>query len=94
MSNEETDASGVSTEKTSAPPRVTIFCDGGSRPNPGNGAWAAILRFGAKEKEISALKTTYDSMEKNSTALRTKLRWVQGLHDSVRERQSYVFVCV
>ena len=27
-----------------------------------------------KEKEISALKTTYDSLEKNSAVLRTKLR--------------------
>jgi ribonuclease HI len=49
----------------SATPKVTIFCDGGCRPNPGPGAWAAILRFGAKEKELSGgeAKTTNNRME-------------------------------
>jgi len=46
-------------------PKVTIFCDGGSRPNPGPGAWAAILRSGGKEKEISGgePETTNNRME-------------------------------
>jgi ribonuclease HI len=46
-------------------PRVTIFCDGGSRPNPGPGAWAAILRSGTKEKELSGGErdTTNNRME-------------------------------
>jgi len=45
--------------------KVTIFCDGGSRPNPGPGAWAAILRCGDKEKEISGgeADTTNNRME-------------------------------
>ena len=51
--------------KSSAPPEVVIFCDGGCRPNPGPGAWAAILRFGAKEKELSGgeAETTNNRME-------------------------------
>ena len=46
-------------------PRVTIFCDGGSRPNPGPGAWAAILRTDGKEKELSGGEkdTTNNRME-------------------------------
>jgi ribonuclease HI len=53
------------TSENNEPPRVTIFCDGGSRPNPGAGAWAAILRFGTKEKELSGgeANTTNNRME-------------------------------
>jgi len=48
-----------------APPKVTIFCDGGCRPNPGPGAWAAILRYGEKEKELTGgeAQTTNNRME-------------------------------
>lgn len=47
------------------PTKVEIFCDGGSRPNPGAGAWAAILRYGGVEKEISGgeANTTNNRME-------------------------------
>jgi ribonuclease HI len=34
-------------------PNVEIFTDGACRFNPGPGGWAAILRSGAHEKEIS-----------------------------------------
>jgi len=34
-------------------PKVTIYSDGGSKPNPGAGGWAAILISGDVEKEIS-----------------------------------------
>ena len=46
-------------------PQVTIFCDGGSSPNPGAGAWAAILRSGTNEREISGgePETTNNRME-------------------------------
>ncbi len=33
--------------------RVTLFCDGSSLGNPGDGGWAAILRYGEVEKELS-----------------------------------------
>lgn len=44
---------------------VTIFSDGGCRPNPGNGGWGAILRYGTKEKELSGAEadTTNNRME-------------------------------
>jgi ribonuclease HI len=32
--------------------RIIVHTDGGCRPNPGVGAWAAILRYGDKEKEL------------------------------------------
>ena len=46
-------------------PQVTIFCDGGCSPNPGPGAWAAILRCGKVEKELSGgeARTTNNRME-------------------------------
>ena len=48
-----------------AAPKVMIFCDGGCRPNPGPGAWAAILRYGEKEKELTGgeAQTTNNRME-------------------------------
>lgn len=51
--------------ETIARPAVTIFCDGGCKPNPGAGAWAAILRSGAKETELTGgeAKTTNNRME-------------------------------
>ena len=46
-------------------PRVDIFTDGSCRFNPGPGGWAAILRSGAHEKEISGGEnsTTNNRME-------------------------------
>jgi ribonuclease HI len=46
-------------------PQVEIWTDGGCRPNPGPGGWAAILRFGAAEKELSGAEaeTTNNRME-------------------------------
>jgi ribonuclease HI len=49
----------------SAPPEVDIFTDGACRGNPGPGGWAAILRYGETEKELSggAAATTNNRME-------------------------------
>jgi ribonuclease HI len=46
-------------------PSVDVFTDGGCSPNPGAGAWAALLRFNDVEKEISgfAAQTTNNRME-------------------------------
>jgi ribonuclease HI len=46
-------------------PVVTIYTDGGADPNPGLGGWAAVLRFGEKEKELSGgeFDTTNNRME-------------------------------
>ncbi|MEI6232396.1 MAG: ribonuclease HI [Planctomycetota bacterium] len=53
------------TDKSETRPSVTIFCDGGCKPNPGVGAWAAILRYGDKEKELTGgeRETTNNRME-------------------------------
>jgi ribonuclease HI len=44
---------------------VTIYTDGSCLGNPGNGGWAAILRYGAHEKELSGgfRETTNNRME-------------------------------
>lgn len=46
-------------------PLVTIYSDGACEPNPGPGGWAALLRFGSIEKEISGgeTQTTNNRME-------------------------------
>ncbi|HVV64118.1 MAG TPA: ribonuclease HI [Rhizomicrobium sp.] len=45
--------------------RIDIFTDGACSGNPGPGGWAAILRWGAHEKEISGGErlTTNNRME-------------------------------
>ncbi|MGA8831734.1 MAG: ribonuclease HI [Desulfomonilaceae bacterium] len=44
---------------------VEIFTDGACKGNPGPGAWAAILRFGAHEKTLAGVEpaTTNNRME-------------------------------
>ena len=44
---------------------VTIYTDGACSGNPGPGGWAAILQYGAHEKEISGgdPMTTNNRME-------------------------------
>ena len=44
---------------------VDIFTDGACSGNPGPGGWAAVLRFGAHEKELSGgeAQTTNNRME-------------------------------
>lgn len=44
---------------------VEIWTDGGSKPNPGPGGWAAILRFRGTERELSGAEpaTTNNRME-------------------------------
>lgn len=44
---------------------VQIYTDGGCRPNPGPGAWAALLRYGAHERELAGYEpqTTNNRME-------------------------------
>lgn len=49
----------------SAPPDVELFTDGACSGNPGPGGWAAILRMGDREKELSGgeVATTNNRME-------------------------------
>lgn len=54
------------TEASSPFQNIEIYTDGGCRPNPGPGAWAAIVRHEDREKVISGksnLKTTNNRME-------------------------------
>lgn len=47
-------------------PKVTIYSDGGAKPNPnGPGGWAALLLYGQHQKEISGSEpsTTNNRME-------------------------------
>jgi ribonuclease HI len=46
-------------------PSVEIFTDGACRGNPGPGGWAALIRSGAREKEVSGGEalTTNNRME-------------------------------
>ena len=46
-------------------PRVVIYTDGACDPNPGPGGWAALLRFGRREKIINGSDpaTTNNRME-------------------------------
>ena len=50
--------------------RVEIWTDGGCKPNPGPGGWAAILRFRGVEKELSGRDpaTTNNRMELTAAA--------------------------
>jgi ribonuclease HI len=46
-------------------PKVTIYTDGGCKPNPGKGGWAALLIFGEVQKELYGFdpQTTNNRME-------------------------------
>lgn len=45
--------------------RVTVYTDGSCRPNPGHGAWAAVLRYGEHERTLvgTGENTTSNQME-------------------------------
>ena len=49
---------------------VEIWTDGGCKPNPGPGGWAAIMRFKGVEKELTggAAATTNNRMEMTAAA--------------------------
>jgi ribonuclease HI len=49
---------------------VEIWTDGGCKPNPGPGGWAAVLRFRGVERELSGAEndTTNNRMELTAAA--------------------------
>ncbi len=49
---------------------VEVWTDGGCKPNPGPGGWAAILRFGGHERELTGAEaaTTNNRMELTAAA--------------------------
>ncbi len=52
-------------ERPAGAPRVEIWTDGACKGNPGPGGWGALLRFGAREKELCGGEpaTTNNRME-------------------------------
>jgi ribonuclease HI len=54
----------------SEPEAVEIWTDGGCKPNPGPGGWAAILRFRGRERELTGAEaqTTNNRMELTAAA--------------------------
>jgi ribonuclease HI len=62
-------------------PAVEIFTDGACRGNPGPGGWAALIRSGAREKEVSGGEspTTNNRME-----LTAAIRALQALKKPCR----------
>ncbi len=65
MTNQPPITAAAKTVTAQTKPIVDIFTDGGSSPNPGAGAWAALLRCNGIEKEISGYvaETTNNRME-------------------------------
>ena len=61
--------------------QVEIFTDGACSGNPGPGGWAALLRFGDREKMLSGAEreTTNNRME-----LKAAIRGLQGLTRSCK----------
>lgn len=57
-------------------PKVTIYTDGGARPNPGTGGWGAVLIYPDRESELSG-------GEKDSTNNRMELTAVITALDSL-----------
>jgi ribonuclease HI len=51
--------------EAASPRLVEVWTDGGCKPNPGPGGWAAILRYGEAERELSGAEpaTTNNRME-------------------------------
>lgn len=57
-------------------PEVEIFTDGACRGNPGPGGWAALLRMGEKERELSGGETPTTN---NRMELTAAIRALQAL---------------
>jgi ribonuclease HI len=51
-----------------ARPEVVIYTDGGAKPNPGAGGWAAVLIYGAVEKELFGYQATTTNNRMELTA--------------------------
>ena len=63
-------APDVAAAPDAAAAAVEIWTDGGCKPNPGPGGWAAILRFGTSEREMTGHEpaTTNNRMELTAAA--------------------------
>ena len=59
-------------------PRVIIYTDGGCDPNPGRGAWAALVIVDGKEKELSGAEPASTNNRMELTAAIQALRSLKG----------------
>ena len=52
---------------------VQIWTDGGCKPNPGPGGWAAVMRFKSVERELSGAETATTNNRMDLTAAASAL---------------------
>jgi ribonuclease HI len=66
----DSEAPAPTTPEAAARESVEIWTDGGCKPNPGPGGWAAVLRFRGAERELSGADpvTTNNRMELTAAA--------------------------
>lgn len=70
---------------TDSKPQVTIFCDGGSQPNPGPGGWGALLIYEGedgkpREVELSGAHPDTTNNQMELTAACSALEALDGPH--------------
>jgi ribonuclease HI len=72
-------------------PKVTIYSDGGCRPNPGTGGWGAVLIFDNTEKELSGGEKNSTNNRMELTAVTTALNSLdQAYHIDLYTDSEYV----
>ena len=71
---------------------VEIFTDGACSGNPGAGGWGAVLRYGAKEKELSggSAQTTNNRMELMAVCVALEALKFDGSDVTVYSDSKYV----
>jgi len=65
---------------TTSTPRVTIYSDGGCKPNPGPGGWGAVLIFDSNRRELSGGETDTTNNRMELTAAISALDALSGPH--------------
>src|ERR1700709_1308499 len=75
---------------------LVIYTDGASRGNPGPGGYAAILKWGNTEKELSKgyRKTTNNRMELLAVIAALEALTKEGLHITIYSDSQYVVKAV
>ena len=67
---------------------IEIYTDGGVYPNPGNGGWACILKFGDQVKELSGNcpNTTNNRME-----IEAIIQALKALKEGAKDHQIIIY---
>jgi ribonuclease HI len=73
MTTDSNDGVHAEAAKAKTGEAVKIWTDGGCKPNPGPGGWAAVLCFGGHEREISGGETATTNNRMELTAAATAL---------------------